>query len=96
MLDRKWVSDAIKKAQEKDIAFENIARQSKDAQLVQQAQMARENLQDTLDMLEESLARTRPDNSRKGQGAKTREAQRNNLRSGYTNNNLIEVLGRRE
>lgn len=96
MLDRKWVTEAIKKAQEKDIAFENIARQSKDAQLVQQAQMARENLQDTLDMLEESLARTRPDNSRKGQGAKTREAQRNNLRSGYTNNNLIEVLGRRE
>jgi hypothetical protein len=96
MLDRKWVNDAIKKAQEKDLAFENIARQSKDAQLVQQAQMAREKLQDTLDMLEESLANIRPDNSRKGQGPKTREAQRNNMRSGYVNNNLIEVLGGRE
>jgi hypothetical protein len=96
MMDRKWVNDAIKKAQEKDLAFENIARQSKDAQLVQQAQMAREKLQDTLDMLEESLANIRPDNSRKGQGPKTREAQRNNLRSGYVNNNLIEVLRGRE
>jgi hypothetical protein len=91
MMDRKWVEGAIQKAREKELAFEQIERQSRDAQMVQQARAARERLIETMEMLEDSLADVRPkERARvKGQGPKTRAAK-NQLREIEVLNKLID------
>lgn len=79
MMDRKWAADAIQKARDEAIAFEQIAARSKDAQVRATAQAKREQMMDLAEMLEDNLRGARPDTSRKSQGPKTREARRNSL-----------------
>jgi hypothetical protein len=79
MMDRKWAADAIQKARDEAIAFEQIAARSKDAQVRATAQAKREQMMELAEMLEDNLRSARPDTSRKSQGPKTREARRNNL-----------------
>ena len=75
MMDRKWIADTVKTAREKAAAFEQIAKQSTDAQLARQAQANRERMLDVAEMMEENLRNLRPDASRKQQGPKTRAAK---------------------
>ena len=91
MMDREWVASAVRKAQEKDAAFARIEQQTKDMAMLQQARIAREQLQEAVETLQDSLMQLRPkERSRaKEQGPKTRAA-RNQLRQGETFNNLID------
>lgn len=79
MMDRAWVTDTLKKAQEKARAFEQIAARAADERARQTALANRERMLDLADQMEESLRMARPDVSGKQQGPKTRAAQRNKL-----------------
>lgn len=79
MMDRAWVTDTLKKAQEKARAFEQIAARAADERARQTALANRERMLDLADQMEESLRVARPDVSGKQQGPKTRAAQRNRL-----------------
>lgn len=86
MLDRQWVADAVKKAKEKAVAFEQIAKRAKDADARRQANVSRERMMDLAESMEEQLRFGRPV-EKIGQGPKTREAQRNRL----SPNNINEL-----
>jgi len=77
MMDRQWIADTIKKAQEKVKAYEEIAARDKDAAARRNAAIERDRLNDLLETLEMQYARPRPTPS--PQGPKTREAKRNAL-----------------
>jgi hypothetical protein len=87
-MDREWAADAIRKAQEKAAAFEQIAQRSRDRQAVMEAQANRERMLDLAEQLTEQLREARP--VRKGsQGRKTMEFKRNQL-APQPENKLIE------
>jgi len=89
MMDRAWVADAVKKARQKAQAFDELAKRSQQAAEKFEAQAQRERMLDLAEELESRFT-SRPDNSRKGQGPKTREAIRNRLVGGDNFNNLRE------
>jgi hypothetical protein len=79
MLDREWIAETAKKARDRADAFAKIAERNKKEQTVQAALAEREKLIDLAEQMEESLRITRPNNSRKQQGPKTRAAFRESL-----------------
>jgi hypothetical protein len=88
MMDRAWVSDAIKKARDKADAFAQIEAKAKDAAAKRKAAADRERMLDLLESLEEQFRMARPVQGT-GQGPKTRAAQRNQLRPAEPVNKLI-------
>ncbi len=82
--DREWVQDAITKARDKAIAFEQIAARAKTRDAQQQAIANRERMLDLAEQMESTLGLPRPDVSGKQQGAKTRAAFREGLLSSPT------------
>jgi hypothetical protein len=93
MMDRNWVQETLQRAREKDAAFAEIesrarspemmgarAESAKNAELARQAADARDRVKSSIELLEEQLRSLRPDNSRKTQGPKTRNALRNSMR----------------
>jgi len=79
MMDRQWIADTIKKAQEKVKAYEEIAARDKDAAARRTAAIERDRLKDLLETLESKYAQPRAGLQPKFQGPKTREAKRNAL-----------------
>jgi len=77
--DREWVQDAITKARDKAVAFEQIAARAKTRDAQQQAIANRERMLDLAEQMENSLRVARPDVSGKTQGPKTRAAFREGL-----------------
>jgi hypothetical protein len=77
--DREWVQDAITKARDKAIAFEQIAARAKTQQARQDAIANRERMLDLAEQMENTLGLPRPDVSGKQQGPKTRSAFREGL-----------------
>lgn len=77
--DREWVQDAITKARDKAVAFEQIAARAKTRDAQQQAIANRERMLDLAEQMENSLRVARPDLSGKTQGPKTRAAFREGL-----------------
>jgi hypothetical protein len=77
--DREWVQDAITKARDKAVAFEQIAARAKTRDAQQQAIANRERMLDLAEQMENSLRIARPDLSGKIQGPKTRAAFREGL-----------------
>ena len=77
--DREWVQDAITKARDKAVAFDQIATRAKTRDAQQQAIANRERMLDLADQMENSLRVARPDLSGKTQGPKTRAAFREGL-----------------
>ena len=77
--DREWVQDAITKARDKAIAFEQIAARAKTQQARQDAIANRERMLDLAEQMENTLGLPRPDVSGKTQGPKTRAAFREGL-----------------
>ena len=89
MMDRKWVADTIQKAREQAMAFEQIAARAESEQTRFTAMAQRQRMMDLADSMEENMRQGRPDNSRKSQGSKTREAKRNALASDIENKNAL-------
>jgi len=77
--DREWVQDAITKARDKAIAFEQIAARAKTQQARQDAIANRERMLDLAEQMENTLGLPRPDVRGKQQGPKTRAAFREGL-----------------
>jgi hypothetical protein len=77
--DREWVQDAITKARDKAVAFEQIAARAKTERSKQEAIANRERMLDLAEQMENSLRVARPDVSGKIQGPKTRAAFREGL-----------------
>ena len=89
MMDRQWVADTIKKAREQALAFEQIAARAESEQAKFTAMAQRQRMMDLADSMEEKMRQGRPDNTRKSQGPKTREAKRNALASDIENKNAL-------
>ena len=91
MMDRKWVSDAIRTAREKAEAFAQIEAKSKQTEAVAAARANRERMLDLAEMLEDNLRMPRPKEGArvKGQGPKTRAAKNNLVQGVETLNKLI-------
>jgi hypothetical protein len=79
ILDREFVQDAITKARDKAVAFEQIATRAKTERSKQEAIANRERMLDLAEQMENSLRVARPDVSGKTQGPKTRAAFREGL-----------------
>jgi hypothetical protein len=79
ILDREFVQDAITKARDKAVAFEQIAARAKTERSKQEAIANRERMLDLAEQMENSLRVARPDLSGKQQGPKTRAAFREGL-----------------
>jgi hypothetical protein len=79
ILDREFVQDAITKARDKAVAFEQIAARAKTERSKQEAVANRERMLDLAEQMENSLRVARPDLSGKIQGPKTRAAFREGL-----------------
>jgi hypothetical protein len=79
ILDREFVQDAITKARDKAVAFEQIAARAKTERSKQEAIANRERMLDLAEQMENSLRVARPDLSGKTQGPKTRAAFREGL-----------------
>jgi hypothetical protein len=77
--DREWVQDAITKARDKAVAFEQIAARAKTRDAQQQAIANRERMLDLAEQMENTLRVARPDLTSKQQGPKTRAAFREGL-----------------
>ena len=77
--DREFVQDAITKARDKAIAFEQIAARAKTERSKQEAIANRERMLDLAEQMENTLRLARPDLSGKQQGPKTRAAFREGL-----------------
>ena len=73
------MQDAITKARDKAVAFEQIAARAKTRDAQQQAIANRERMLDLADQMENTLRVARPDVSGKTQGPKTRAAFREGL-----------------
>lgn len=77
--DREWATNAVQKAREKAIAYEEIAARAKTQKDVREAIANRERMLDLAEQMEETFSLPRPDVSRKQQGPKTRAAFREGL-----------------
>jgi len=77
--DVEWAKDAVKKAREKAVAYQEIADRSKTRDAQQKAIANRDRLYDTAEQIENTLRAARPDLSSKQQGPKTRAAFREGL-----------------
>lgn len=89
MMDRAWVADAVKKANEKAAAFDAIAKRSQDAQAANAAKAARERMLDLAESLEEGLRAPRAGSGvPKEQGPRTKAAIRKNNLAPENKNNL--------
>jgi len=77
--DREFVQDAITKARDKAVAFEQIAARAKTERSKQEAIANRERMLDLAEQMENTLRSARPDLSSKQQGPKTRAAFREGL-----------------
>lgn len=78
MMDREWIQEAVTKAKQKMQMLDEAMARSDNLRLRQDAAIKREQLQSTLETLEEQYRKARPV-KRGGQGPKTREFQRNML-----------------
>lgn len=78
MMDRAWVEDAISKAREKAMMFDDLSKRIAGDQAKRDAAIKRDQMIDLLDSLEQNLRSARPV-QKGGQGPKTRAAQRNAL-----------------
>ena len=77
--DVEWAKDAVKKAREKAVAYQEIANRAKTRDAQREAIANRDRLYDTAEQIEETLRLSRPDVSGKIQGPKTRAAFREGL-----------------
>jgi hypothetical protein len=77
--DVEWAKDAVKKAREKAVAYQEIADRSKTRDAQRKAIADRDRLYDTAEQIENTLRAARPDVSGKVQGPKTRAAFREGL-----------------
>lgn len=77
--DREWATNAVQKAREKAIAYEEIAARAKTQKDVREAMANRERMLDLAEQMEQTFSLPRPDVSRKQQGPKTRAAFREGL-----------------
>ena len=91
--DREWVQDAISKARDKAIAFEQIAARAKTRDAQQQAIANRERMLDLAEQMENTLRVARPDLSGKQQGPKTRAAFREGLLTNPPEPFKMEIRG---
>jgi hypothetical protein len=91
--DREWVQDAITKARDKAVAFEQIAARAKTRDAQQQAIANRERMLDLAEQMENSLRVARPDLSGKVQGPKTRAAFREGLLTNPQPPFKVEIRG---
>ncbi len=91
--DREWVQDAITKARDKAVAFEQIAARAKTRDAQQQAIANRERMLDLAEQMENSLRVARPDVSGKTQGPKTRAAFREGLLTNPQPPFKVEIRG---
>jgi hypothetical protein len=91
LMDLEWVKQAVIKGNEKARMLDEIAARSNNAALRRDAAIKREELQGTLDALEEQFRKARPV-TLGGQGPKTRAFQRNMLRpdDGEIQNALVK------
>ena len=89
MMDRQWVADTVQKARQQAIAFEQIAARAESEQAKMTAMAQRQRMMDLADSMEEKMRQGRPDNTRKSQGPKTKEAKRNALASDNENQNAL-------
>ena len=78
MMDREWIQEAVTKAKQKMQMLDEAMARSDNLRLRQDAAIKREQLQGTLETLEEQYRKARPV-KRGGQGPKTRAFQRNAL-----------------
>lgn len=78
LMDRVWLQETIDKVKQKAQMQADIAARSENLRLRQDAMIAREKLQSSLEMLEEQFRKARPVKTG-GQGPKTRAFQRNML-----------------
>ncbi len=76
IMDRQWVADAITKARDQAVAFDEITKRATDAQKIHVAAVNRQKMLDLAEFLGETL-RARPV-GKSSQGPKTRAAQRLN------------------
>lgn len=77
--DVEWATNAVQKARDKAVAFEQIAARAKTRDAQQQAIANRERMLDLAEQMENTLGLPRPDVSGKTQGPKTRAAFREGL-----------------
>lgn len=91
--DREWVQDAITKARDKAVAFEQIAARAKTRDAQQQAIANRERMLDLAEQMENTLRVARPDVSGKTQGPKTRAAFREGLLTNPPEPFKVEIRG---
>ena len=91
--DREWVQDAISKARDKAVAFEQIAARAKTRDAQQQAIANRERMLDLAEQMENTLRVARPDLSGKQQGPKTRAAFREGLLTNPPEPFKMEIRG---
>jgi len=91
--DREWVQDAITKARDKAVAFEQIAARAKTRDAQQQAIANRERMLDLAEQMENTLRVARPDVSGKTQGPKTRAAFREGLLTNPQPPFKVEIRG---
>jgi hypothetical protein len=91
--DREWVQDAITKARDKAVAFEQIAARAKTRDAQQQAIANRERMLDLAEQMENTLRVARPDVSGKTQGPKTRAAFREGLLTNPPEPFKMEIRG---
>ena len=91
--DREWVQDAISKARDKAVAFEQIANRAKTRDAQQQAIANRERMLDLAEQMENTLRVARPDLSGKQQGPKTRAAFREGLLTNPPEPFKMEIRG---
>jgi len=78
MMDREWVQQAIVKAEQKAKLQDEILARSNNEKARRLAQIERDKLEGTLELLEEQFRKARPVKTG-GQGPKTRNFQRNML-----------------
>jgi hypothetical protein len=76
MLDREWIAETVKKSRERADAYAKIAERNKKREVIQTALVEREKYTNLAEQLEDSLSASRPNNSRKQQGPKTKAAIR--------------------
>jgi hypothetical protein len=78
LMDQQWIADTIQRVKDKALANEQIAARASTAKAIREAAIEREQLNGSLEMLEEQYRKARPV-QKGGQGPKTRAAQRNQL-----------------
>jgi hypothetical protein len=91
--DVEWATDAVKKARDKAVAFEQIAARAKTRDAQQQAIANRERMLDLAEQMENTLRVARPDVSGKTQGPKTRAAFREGLLTNPPEPFKVEIRG---